>query len=84
MDVNVRSSDVEAGDLQALSALHQGGAGNHHVGLLGHVHHVGDDGHVAAAGDAVAEDTGNLRNSGGRELAVHLEDGAGAGFAGKV
>jgi hypothetical protein len=81
VDVDLGAADVERGDLLALGALDERGAGDHHVGLLGHVDPVGDDRHVAAAGDAVAEHPGELGHAVSRQQAVHLEDVAGAAGA---
>jgi hypothetical protein len=81
--VHLRAADVERGEVLALRPLDERRARDDHVRALGHVHAVGDDRHVAATRDAVAEHGRDLRHAGGGEIAVALEDVAGAGAAGE-
>ena len=81
VDVDVGPADVEGGDLDPFASFDQGGAGDDHVGLLGHEELVRDDRHVAAPGDAVPEHPRDLGDAVGGEERVHLEDVAGPELA---
>ena len=63
VDVNLGATDVERAQRRRLGAADERRAGDHHVGLFGHIDAVADDRHIAAAGDAVAEDSGELRDA---------------------
>ena len=83
VDVDLGSSDVQAGQVLTLRSFDERGSRDDHVRLLRHDHAVGDDRHVAAAGDAVPEHAGDLGHAGSRELGVLLEDVARPGAAGE-
>ena len=72
VDMNLGAADVEAGEFLGFCSLDEGGTGDDHVGLLGHVDPIADDRHVATTRDAVAEHPRDLRHALGAQQAVHL------------